>query len=313
MVEMIPFRKNDDRAGRKTGDLYPACAHYPQSQKRSGNAYAENSVLSSGRWYKIAVSNEGMYKLDYNFIKNKLNLDPGSFSLNTLAVYGNGGGMVPDENNAPRYDDLAENPTLLQDNNSNNRFDEGDYFLFYGQMPDEWKYDAGGQTFSHLKNLYTDKTYYFITPDAGTGKRVPLQTNTSVANKTITQFDEHAYRDVDEESVLKSGKIWLGDKMTSFNNTSTFNFNFPNLVTSTPVRLKSSVAAKTSSGLQYAGKYQRTTIDKPQRTGHQRWLLSPGGFALYSFCCLQCHQRCHQCGLHLQYQQRPYGHRSGVY
>jgi hypothetical protein len=273
LVEMIPFRKNDAGQVEKLETFTLRVRITPQSQKRSGNAYADNSVLASGRWFKIAVSNEGMYKLDYNFIKNKLNLDPGSFSLNTLAVYGNGGGMVPDENNAPRYDDLAENPTLLQDNNSNNRFDEGDYFLFYGQMPDEWKYDAGGQTFSHLKNLYTDKTYYFITPDAGTGKRVPLQTNTSVANKTITQFDEHAYRDVDEESVLKSGKIWLGDKMTSFNNTNTFNFNFPNLVTSSPVRLKSSVAAKTSSGSN-----TQVSINGQQLINHNEPGISAGSY-----------------------------------
>lgn len=247
-VHFLPFRVNTAGEVERLESFTLRVSLTPKPQKRASEAYATSSVLASGRWYKIAVTADGMYKIDYNFIKNTLKLDPGSFSLNSLGVFGNGGGMVPDENIRPRYDDLAENPTLMQDNNGNNRFDDGDYLLFYGQMPDEWRYDAASKTFSHFKNLYSDKTYYFLSPDAGTGKRVVPSSNDGTPNLTITEFDEYAYRESDEENVLKSGKTWLGDKMNSFNNTKSFGFNFPNLITSTPVRIRSSVAAKTFTG-----------------------------------------------------------------
>lgn len=220
----------------------------PQPQHRSTHAYAASSVLASGNFYKIAVTADGMYKIDFGFLKNTLKIDPAAINCNTLAVFGNGGGMVPDLNSVARPDDLLENPTMLVDNNSNNRFDDGDYLLFYGQMPDQWRYNPAGVSFVHEKNLYSDKTYYFLTTDAGTGKRVSLSPPSASPNKTITDFDERVFHESDELNLLSSGKTWLGDKMTAFNNSQSFSFNFPDLISSVPVKFSTRVAAATSDG-----------------------------------------------------------------
>jgi hypothetical protein len=248
-VSFVPFRKNPATGVvEKLESFTLRLIVTPKPQLRAANAYASSSMLSSGNFYKIAVAADGMYKIDFNFVKNTLKIDPTSFSFNTLAIFGNGGGMVPDLNSVARPDDLLENPTLIVDNNGNNRMDDGDYLLFYGQMADAWKYNSSSQVFTHEKNLYTDKNYYFLTTDAGTGKRVSVAPVAGSPNKTITDFDEHAYHESDEVNLLSSGKRWLGDKMSSFANTKSFAFNFPNLITSTPVKFNSKISAATTYG-----------------------------------------------------------------
>lgn len=248
-ISILPFRKNNLTGQIERLESFTLqISVTPKNEKRSTNAYATNSVLSSGNWHKVAVNAEGIYKIDYNFIKNTLGADPNSFNLNTLAVFGNGGGMIPDLNSVSRPDDLLENPTLIVDNNGNNKMDDGDYLLFYGQMPDAWSFNSATQSFIHSKNLYSDKTFYFISTDKGTGKRVLAGPVAGVPNKTITDFDERYFYESDEENMLKSGKTWLGDKMTSFNNTKSFSLNFPNLITSVPVKVTSRIGAKTNYG-----------------------------------------------------------------
>ena len=167
VVQILPFRKTAGGQVERLQSFTLRVSVNPTNEARATNDYAANSVLNSGTWFKIAVSSEGVFKVDYNFVKNTLKVDPASFNLNTLAIFGNGGGMVPDKNSIARPDDLLENPTTVVDNNGNNKMDEGDYLLFYAQMPDAWRFNTVTQTFYHEKNLYTDKTFYFLTPNAG--------------------------------------------------------------------------------------------------------------------------------------------------
>ncbi len=271
-VEILPFRKNAAGQLEKLESFTLRITLTPKPQKRSGSGYAANSVLANGNWYKVAVAADGFYKIDYNFVKNTCNVDPASFNLNTLAIFGNGGGMVPDRNSIARPDDLLENPTMVVDNNGNNKMDDGDYLLFYGQMADAWRYDSASG-FYHEKNLYTDRNFYFLTTTQGTGKRVQLAPVDGPANKTVTDFDDHAYRDNDEENMLSSGKRWLGDKMTSFSNSKSFSFNFPNLITSVPVKVVSQIGAKTSKPY---GSVTTVSINGQSLINHNDTGINPG-------------------------------------
>ncbi len=211
--------------------------------QRQARAYASNSVLASGKWIKVAVSGEGIYKLDYNFIKDKLSADMANTPFDKIGVFGNGGGMVPEKNADFRYDDLQENAILRIDNNSNNRMDAGDYILFYGQSPDIWAHTAATNTFSHKKNIYSDKTFYFITAEKATGKYILSVPSAQNPTNTIGTFDDYAFSEKEEYNLLSSGRTWLGDKMTSLKNTASINLNFPNIITSQPVKYYSAVGA----------------------------------------------------------------------
>ncbi|MGZ3923952.1 MAG: hypothetical protein ACXVBJ_09290, partial [Flavisolibacter sp.] len=54
-------------------------------------SYKANSVLASGNWFKISVTEDGVYKLDVAFL-NSLGIT-GSIPSAQIKVFGNGGGM----------------------------------------------------------------------------------------------------------------------------------------------------------------------------------------------------------------------------
>ena len=215
----------------------------PDRQTKRLQSYAANSVLAGGTWYKAGVTSTGIYKLDYNFLKNNCGFDLTNASFSSIAVFGNGGGMLPQYNGISRYDDLQENPTYIVDNNGNNKVDDGDYILFYGQGPDRWSFDSASSHFFYEKNLYSDTNFYFITSDQGTGKRIPNIASASSAARTITQFDDYATHQIDQYNLLNSGKLWFGDRMSTLNPNVSLSFNFPNVVTSLPVFFRSFTAA----------------------------------------------------------------------
>lgn len=244
MVSFVPLRRNPlsgrvEKLTKFTLNLSVA----PDRQLKRAQAYASNSVLSSGTWYKVSVASTGVYKLDYDFLKTKCGFDLASTPASSIAVFGNGGGMVPDRNAAARLDDLQENPTYIADNNGNNKIDQGDYILFYAQGPDSWSYDTAAQRFVYSKNLYSDNIFYYVTPDKGTGKRIPAVSVPGPGVRTIYQFDDYAAHQSDKYNLLHSGKLWLGDRMSTLSPTATVSFSMPNVVSSVPVKLYSYAAA----------------------------------------------------------------------
>ena len=98
-----------------------------------------------------------------------------------LKIFGNGGGMLTQANNAPKINDLQE-IAIKVIGEGDGVFNATDYVLFYGQAPDKWNYNYSSQTFSHEKNLYSDFAYYFITIGSTNGKRIAAQ-NSSVSAK----------------------------------------------------------------------------------------------------------------------------------
>lgn len=246
-ISFVPYRKNGAVVERLTSFTLRLSVTTPR-EHRGTNAYATNSVLASGTWHKVAIGSEGIYKLDFNYIKTVMGVDPVGINVGRLGVFSNGAGMVPDRNSEARYDDIAENPSLFVDNNNNGSFDTDDYLLFYAGGPDAWKYNSTTQTFSHEKNLFSDNSYCYITTDAGTGKRVQTAANAGAATQIITEFDDYAFNEKEEVNLLKSGRIWVGDRMSSFSNTKSFSFTFPNLITSVPVTLVSAAAPSTTYG-----------------------------------------------------------------
>jgi len=249
-VSLVPIRRNPVTGKMEKlveFDLIIFVKPAPQpsySYKRSSH-YASNSVLKTGTWYKIAVNHDGIFKLDYNFLKN-LGLNVDGINPRNIRIYGNGGGMLPEENAVARQDDLAENAIYVT-GETDGRFDPGDYVLFYGQSPHRWYYNAATRKFTHQTNLYSDSTYYFINADIGAGKRWTVQASLSNPDITVTTFDDYAFHEKDESNLLHSGREWYGEYFSFSTASRSFTFNFPNLEISQPVILKSSVAARSIS------------------------------------------------------------------
>ena len=174
-------------------------------------SHTNRSVLTSGQWYKFSLNQTGIYKVTYS--------DLVAMGMSTpivsaqLALFGNGGKMLPESNATPRTDDLRELPVMMFDGGDNS-FDNGDYFIFYGESPHTIYYDTLDNHFTHLNNIYSDSSYYFITNTPGVGEKKRIQTvdNSSLqANRTVSDYIHFDFYDEDQYNIGSSGKDWFGD------------------------------------------------------------------------------------------------------
>ncbi len=249
-VSFVPIRKN-----RRTGQIEKLVSFDlviekdPQGEgvkkKNKTQTYTTNSVLASGNWYKVGVSKDGVYKLEYADLQS-LGMDVSSISSANIRVYGNGGGMLSYNNSDFRYDDLQENAIVVEDG-GDGKFNSGDYLLFYGQGPNRWKYSSSDARFHHTKNLYSDYTYYFITTDLGAGKRVQDQSSVSGATSTVTSYDDYAFHELEDTNLLSSGRQWLGESFEYTTEQTFDDFSFSNLDVSQSVYLKVDVVGASYS------------------------------------------------------------------
>lgn len=202
------------------------------------------SVLAEGSWYKIAVTKNGIHRITYDDFKN-MGIDMTALNTATIRVFGNGGAMLPENNAGYRYDDLRENAISVHDG-GDGKLDPGDYILFFGEAPDHWNYNYTSHLYSHLKNLYSDSSCYFINTGLAEGKRVTPGIPDTVANTYSRRFDDFIFYEKDSLNLIKSGRIWYGEVFNDKRSSYGFHFSFPNIDSLSPVRILTSVAARSA-------------------------------------------------------------------
>ena len=210
----------------------------------SFSATGQNSILSTGNWYKIAVQQTGIHRITYDDLLS-YGIDPDQVNPKNIRIYGNGNGMLPESNEVFCYDDPVEN-SIFVFGEEDEVFDEEDYILFYAEGPTEWTYNATTQAFEHTVNLYSDYTFYFLNFDLGQGKRIPEEFSTIVPfTHTSTSFDDYYAHELELENLIHTGKQWFGER---FEETTQYNFGvtFPNLVTGAQILMDARVAARSS-------------------------------------------------------------------
>ncbi len=203
--------------------------------------YAENSVLNDGEWVKIQVDESGIYKIGYNDLVN-YGFDPATIDPQTIRLYGNAKGMLPEKNSDFRYDDLQENAIFVSGENDG-IFDQQDYILFYGMSPHTWKALQG--VFYYTINLYDNHNYYFLTTSLGPGQRVQVQPSSALPpTHIINEYNDYQAFEKEEINLILSGKHWYGDVFGAITERE-YNFHFPNLKANKPGVAKFEFANRT--------------------------------------------------------------------
>jgi hypothetical protein len=178
---------------------------------RGNKTYVQHSVLASGNWYKLAVTQQGIYKIDLSQL-SAMGITTASLQSAGIRLFGSGGQMLPENNAANRYDDIPEVALKIEDG-GDGVFNGTDYLLFYAPGPHSWTYQAGNYT--HTANLYSDTAYYFLNIGTTAGKRFTSDAGQPLPTTTVTSFDYHSFYENDSLNFLSSGKQWWG---TVFNN-----------------------------------------------------------------------------------------------
>lgn len=211
-----------------------------------------NSVLASGNWYRFYVEKSGVYKVSKSFLQSlglNTNVDP-----RTIKIYGNGGRMLPLLNDTEYPFDLEENAIQFIGEEDGD-FDNSDYILFYAEGVDTWNAESLTSV-----NLYDTKSYYYVTANAGLGKRIPTATEPSAASSmNFSQFDAVLYYEKDLVNVGKVGRRWFGEQF-NIENTRNFDFTIPNIDTSVPVEIKINSASRSFGATSFNFKANATDL-----------------------------------------------------
>ncbi len=224
-------------------------------------SYTPNSVLATGVWYKISVENTGIYRMDISFL-NSLGVNTSNLASSSLRLFGNGGQMLAESNAGVWTDDLQENAIMVVDG-GDGIINGSDYVLFYANGPDQWLKDSANQRFTHKKNLYSNKAFYFLSV-GGNGKRVQLLANASSPALTINSFSGRFFHELDTVNFLASGKEWYGEELSNTPGrslTRSFNVTIPNIVNGLSLTLQSQcISRSTGSGGAFDVKINNNTI-----------------------------------------------------
>ena len=202
----------------------------------SVNRLITNSVLNSGNWYRFYVVKSGVYRLSKSFLQSlgvNVSVDP-----RNIKIYGNGGRMLPLLNSDFYPDDLTENAIKFV-GEEDGVFDDNDYILFYAEGIDTWNTESLTSV-----NLYSDKSYFYVTTSSGLGKRiVPAVEPSGLSTINFTTYDDVLIYEKDLVNGGKVGRRWFGEQF-NINNNQTFDFSIPNLDVSSPIELKINLASK---------------------------------------------------------------------
>ena len=209
---------------------------------------AQNSVLATGTWYKLAVDKNGVYRIDQSLFK-KMGFSTANVDPRKIKIYTQGAGMLPQKNSDLRPVDLLECAIFIQ-GEQDGVFNQQDYILFYGEGADKITYDETREIFRYEKNLYAKENYYFITVSDSPGKRISTSENLSGNFPVVKEFDNYLYHEIDQTNILKSGREWFGERF-ELTTDQTLRVNLSNIVDNTPIKVVSDVMAQSLSSTSF--------------------------------------------------------------
>ncbi len=213
--------------------------------------YPDNSVLSSGHWYKISISSDGVYKLSYNdFLSMGFTED--EIDWDNLSIYGNGGWAISEKNSEYKRSDLQENAIYVNK--------AGRYALFYAQGTIKTTYS--NSVFSCKVHPYTDNANYFVTFDSniGTKKRIEEKNALTIYDTTISATPYYSFHKRELVNLLNAGQTWVGEKMTPSNNTLSIPISLPNVSSDYVSKLEIDIATSSSSDVSFEIKLNGTSL-----------------------------------------------------
>jgi hypothetical protein len=189
---------------------YNVAKYWKKKSKDLKKVSISNSVLAAGEWLRFEAQEEGIYKIDYNFLSSA-GINPDEIDPRTIKIYNNGGKELPENVAASRPGDLVENTIKVIDE-SDGSFNQGDYILFYGRGTNFWDFDSTSNEIKRYHHTFSDHNYYWLTYGGANGKRMQdkLGLNTTVEynqNNTVAFAD----KEDDKINLGRSGREYYGD------------------------------------------------------------------------------------------------------
>ena len=199
--------------------------------------YATQSKLSTGKWVKISIPENGVYEITYTELR-----EMGFTNPSKVHVYGKGGNRISEKLDGSATDDLSQVPILRT----------GNKICFYGNGPVAFTLSdySTNPHFTRVFNPYSQVGCYFLTEDAEPD-RTPVEKVTSPVSEYVNNPLSLGYffHEYELTSLTSTGKEMLGE---DFSRQQVFvDYHLPHLADSSIV-VQTAIAAYTT-GSMFAG------------------------------------------------------------
>ena len=207
------------------------------------HTYTGQSVLSEGKFLKIAVKESGVHCISYESLK-AWGLEPAN-----VAILGYGGAMLSEDFTKERWDDLPALAFYMH-KGDDGIFNSGDYILFYAQGPVSWELNDKGE-WRHVKNPYSNEGYYFVTDQLDLQKLI--QTSNEQYNTTsvidvdwytsLNVHEKERYNLIDLNGQSGGGREFYGELLNQQKRDTAITFSLNNVRTDVSARCVVDMAA----------------------------------------------------------------------
>ncbi|NTW50745.1 MAG: hypothetical protein HGB19_13650, partial [Chlorobiales bacterium] len=201
---------------------------------------ASESVLGIGRFYKLACTDEGLYKLDKAYLES-IGIDIATIDPRKIKIYYNGGEELPASLDAERISELRE-CAIYVDGQTDGQFDAADYVLFYIKGPQGVKYDVpkyppstspGTDTsprLTHYLNRQTTGVYAFLALDGDDGKRLTVSSSLQNSAPLVPQsFRTQVFVENERINFSGSGTDFFNAPLTTNLRNLTYQIQLPGI------------------------------------------------------------------------------------
>lgn len=172
--------------------------------------FSAKSKLSSGKWVKISIEENGIYEITYDELR-----EMGFSNPEKVGLYGRGGEIM-DENfisagKKVYYDDIS--PVAILHKNEK--------LLFYGQGSSMIRYRSelsnpvNRRFVRQSINTYSDKAYYFLTDSDA--QILTITDATGIINESkpeMTECYDYFYHESELKNFCLSGRLFVGESLT---------------------------------------------------------------------------------------------------
>ena len=172
-------------------------------------------MLSSGDWYKLLVPREGIYRIDLTLLE-KMGLNGSDISPSRVQLFGHNGSVLPQSLMEAAMEDVRE-VGLRFVGNGNDRWEAGEYFLFYAPLAGGRHYVSSKDIFDVFPHPYTDRLYYYFTYGQAVGRRLVRDNSVSMAQASgvHSAYDAVYHYELNKFNFVESGRRWYGERISS--------------------------------------------------------------------------------------------------
>lgn len=196
------------------------------------------SVLRSGRFYKLELREEGVYRLDRQYLES-IGINPNTIDPRKLKIYFNGGDELDIRVNSTKIPDLQEQAIFVS-GETDGSFDSGDFVLFYAKGAQGLRFNSVSQSIEHYNNHFTNSSVAFLSLDGENGKRFTPSPALQSSSPFVPQsFQTQSFIENDRVHFTNFGIHFYDVPLTSSRKSTTYSLATPAIDASQNASLRS--------------------------------------------------------------------------